>query len=155
MCEHSNEKHAEWGEAALDAFKAVVGSNDDYKLDIGDLVCDLRHLCDREGVSWQSILDSVEMHYTAEVDGRGRAGDPANLAPPLPELVKVKFDGRKSSIGHFYEIETELEATSDANASLLLHEAGYEMEHGFAIKREGEDWRRANMGDATLWRAKQ
>lgn len=31
-----------------------------------DLICDLRHLCDREGWDFTALLDSAEMHYSSE-----------------------------------------------------------------------------------------
>lgn len=62
-----NDDRAEWAEEALSAFQATTGTDDETA--IGDLLCDLMHLCDRRGAqygSFQDALDAARSHYAAE-----------------------------------------------------------------------------------------
>ena len=36
---------------------------------LGDLLADLMHLAEREGVDFREMLQRAEMHFTAEVNG--------------------------------------------------------------------------------------
>lgn len=65
-----NIKRAEWAEKALRVFSKETGVNPDgdgYDLAIADLICDLRHLADRQKVSFKEIMKGVAMHYEAEI----------------------------------------------------------------------------------------
>jgi hypothetical protein len=41
----------------------------DFEEAITDLVTDLYHLADREGINWTALLGRVDMHHDAEVNG--------------------------------------------------------------------------------------
>jgi hypothetical protein len=41
-------------------------SNDTLEAGIGDLMADLLHLCDREGIDGEAMLKRVEMNWQAE-----------------------------------------------------------------------------------------
>ena len=60
----NNEDRARWAKAALKAFMDQTGV--DYKDALGDLLCDLMHLSDREPFDFQAALDRARGHYAAE-----------------------------------------------------------------------------------------
>lgn len=59
-----NEDRARWAKAALKAFMDQTGV--DYEDALGDLLCDLMHLADREPFDFQAALDRACGHYAAE-----------------------------------------------------------------------------------------
>lgn len=71
-----NNERADWAEAALDAFALVTRmdtAGEDYETILGDLLCDLMHWCDRNGVDFDVMLDVARMGYedeTTEKDKR-------------------------------------------------------------------------------------
>lgn len=67
MDDVSNADRAAWALATLTAFGEITGV-DEYDTAIGDLICDLHHFADQEGIDWQEVLDRADMHYTAEVE---------------------------------------------------------------------------------------
>jgi hypothetical protein len=62
-----NGDRAQWGKAALDAFMAQTGV--EYEDALGDLLCDLLHLSDREPFDFETALDRARDHYAAETGG--------------------------------------------------------------------------------------
>ncbi len=54
---------------AVAAFQDEAGQDDSDGLDtvLTDLLCDLQHLCDNEGLVFERILLLAKMHHTAEV----------------------------------------------------------------------------------------
>lgn len=44
-------------------------TNADFETGLGDLVANLRHLCDAADVSWDAVLDRAALHYRAELAG--------------------------------------------------------------------------------------
>lgn len=61
-----------WANHARRALRAYVirygdGRKDEVEQDIGDLLCDLRHLADAEGIPWTALTAHAEFHYTAEI----------------------------------------------------------------------------------------
>jgi len=61
-----NDKRAEWASYAVRRFSEITGS-ELFEEAIMDLLCDLRHLCDRECVDWYDVLDSaMNLHYREE-----------------------------------------------------------------------------------------
>lgn len=56
-----NNDRAAWAQAAIDAFEEQTGSGK-----LGDLICDLMHWADRNGVEFYAELDAAEMHYRLE-----------------------------------------------------------------------------------------
>lgn len=60
---------------AARAFKALKGGDylEDgtmYPYHVGDLLADLHHLCDRDGVDWVQQQGMGAMHYEAELKGQ-------------------------------------------------------------------------------------
>jgi hypothetical protein len=48
---------------------------------IGDLVVDLHHLCDREGIKWRDVLSLAAGQYREEVREEGKARRPGDTPP--------------------------------------------------------------------------
>lgn len=69
MIEVTNDLRAEWADEAVYAFAAVTHAADEEELDtlVGDLLCDLMHLCDRDGLDFAALLERAQTHYAAEV----------------------------------------------------------------------------------------
>jgi hypothetical protein len=59
-----NADRAEWAASALRHFQCTTGT--DYDDALADLLCDLMHWCDREGLSFNDALSNGTSHYTAE-----------------------------------------------------------------------------------------
>ena len=68
--EGMNDDRAEWAAAALRHFRCIT-STDDGDV-IGDLLADLMHWCDRNGVEFDTALSRARRHYEAET-GEGGA----------------------------------------------------------------------------------
>lgn len=65
--EVNNGHRAAWAAKALALFSAHTGVQDeDAELRISDLLCDLRHLADQEGVDWDQALARGDGHYQEE-----------------------------------------------------------------------------------------
>lgn len=47
-------------------------SPDQAHQNLGDLLCDLAHFCDREGVSLADCLATAEIHYNEETANKGQ-----------------------------------------------------------------------------------
>lgn len=62
--EGMNADRAEWAATALHAFQTVNGTDDEDIL--GDLLCNLMHLSDREGYDFELALERARGHYAAE-----------------------------------------------------------------------------------------
>ena len=60
-----NYDRAEWAAKTLDAFMSIVRTDPEDAL--GDLLCDLRHWCDREGVDFDAVVASSGRMYRTEV----------------------------------------------------------------------------------------
>lgn len=65
----TNNQRAAWARSALNHFTDEVGDAGDMQDNIGDLICDLRHLCDAEGVDFQQALVNGLSNYRAEIRG--------------------------------------------------------------------------------------
>jgi hypothetical protein len=65
--EVTNETRADWAQTVIDTFTDMVGENG-LQTDMGDLLCDLRHLADREGIDWATVLAHADFHYGYEVE---------------------------------------------------------------------------------------
>ena len=61
-----NGDRAGWAQKALAAFKEETHCDDEDTL--CDLLCDLMHQCDRDGVSFDEQLDRARSHYKVEID---------------------------------------------------------------------------------------
>jgi hypothetical protein len=62
-----NEKRAKWAKAALQTFMQQTGV--DYEDALGDLLCDLIHLADREPFDFDAALERARSHHAAETGG--------------------------------------------------------------------------------------
>lgn len=64
--EDMNAMRAAWARVALRAFMDVCRTDDEDAL--GDLLCDLMHLADREALlDFEQALETARMHYEAEI----------------------------------------------------------------------------------------
>jgi hypothetical protein len=63
-----NEWRAEAAEVALRSFEefGYEPNTEDDETILGDLLCDVRHFCDREGLDFDMLIERSRMHYTAE-----------------------------------------------------------------------------------------
>lgn len=62
-----NQERAESALVAVEAFVKETGTEDeDQNLQLYDLICNLRHLCDAAGLDWEYILERGNEHYIAE-----------------------------------------------------------------------------------------
>ena len=59
-----NNDRASWAKYALVAFMSQTGC--DYEDSLGDLLCDLMHLADRDNFDFKIALDQALAHYAAE-----------------------------------------------------------------------------------------
>ena len=70
--EVTNDDRAEWAGEALRAFarktRQLKGDrwDDDLENVVGDLLCDLMHLCDRDGVDFARVLKNARGNYKEE-----------------------------------------------------------------------------------------
>jgi hypothetical protein len=75
--EPSNEDRAGWARTALTAFVAEVYRakelsamhRDDLEDAVTDLICDLLHFADQNGLSAEAIEARARWHYEAEISG--------------------------------------------------------------------------------------
>lgn len=74
MAEPTNEDRAEWAYSALERFAKETGQdkNGDLKHDraavIGDLLCNLLHLCSRDGIDFHACLQSGMENWAEELE---------------------------------------------------------------------------------------
>ena len=68
-----NDDRASWAEIALHAFQAATGT--DREDAVSDLICDLMHLCDRDGElgDFDAQVERARGHYEAETLGENPA----------------------------------------------------------------------------------
>ena len=67
--EGMNDDRAEWAQNALDAFASVTGMNtagEDAETIMTDLLADLMHWSDRNGVKFSDVLSRAQSHYSEE-----------------------------------------------------------------------------------------
>ena len=62
----TNEQRAEEARQALQYFKSRLGHNCDVETLAIDLVADILHLLEREGVDYARVLRTAEGHFHAE-----------------------------------------------------------------------------------------
>ncbi len=66
--EPSNEKRAEWAEVAIAAFAAEVRMHgEESETIITDLLCDLMHFCNLNGIDFQGCVEMAEGNYREEL----------------------------------------------------------------------------------------
>ncbi len=59
-----NDKRAAWAKASLHTFMRATGC--DYGDSLGNFLCDLMHLADRDGFDFELALNRARGHYAAE-----------------------------------------------------------------------------------------
>lgn len=76
--EHLNKMRAEQAEAAIKFFHQLAGesgkwtrSSNTQEVAMGDLLCNMAHLCDRRGVAMADVLRRAVDCYTGETAGQG------------------------------------------------------------------------------------
>lgn len=63
----SNETRAGWGEVGLMGFLCATGEPQTTGEDeISDLIADLAHLCDRDGMDFEALVTRARMNWQAE-----------------------------------------------------------------------------------------
>lgn len=69
--ESQNARRVEWARRAVARLKHETGLTNADGLDtaIVDLICDLLHLCNREGLEFEHVLALAKLHYDAETRG--------------------------------------------------------------------------------------
>jgi hypothetical protein len=77
----TNLDRAEWAAAALRHFQCTTGT--DYDDALSDLLCDLRHWCNREKVSFDSALKRAQEHYDEETSYMATFHTPAGMATEI------------------------------------------------------------------------
>ena len=77
----TNKDRAEWAAAAPRHFQCITGTDHDDALT--DLLCDLRHWCNREKVSFDSAHTRAQEHYDAETSYMATFHTPAGIATEL------------------------------------------------------------------------
>lgn len=75
----TNDERASWAEVGLLAFgqrtgmaHEAVGDDEDPFLIVSDLLADLAHWCDRNGVDMQAAIRHATKHYQTETGSQGR-----------------------------------------------------------------------------------
>lgn len=66
--EGQNDDRAEWARQALETFAATTGLNMDGETPeaIGDLLANIMHFCDRNGLDFDERLANARFHYDEE-----------------------------------------------------------------------------------------
>jgi hypothetical protein len=72
-----NESRASWAWEVVEAFGSITGA-DIYEEAIGDLLCDIGHLCDEERLDFLAVVRKAVAYWKIEqVDPVGIADPPA------------------------------------------------------------------------------
>jgi hypothetical protein len=86
MTEPTNHARAQWA-AAVTAFAAETATTgENLATQVGDLLADLHHLCDRAGISYRICSQRAEDHYRAKIEEAESASPdqvPAALTVPV------------------------------------------------------------------------
>jgi hypothetical protein len=69
MMDVTNEDRADWAAVACEAFADITGQNmeEDLPEIIGDLIANLLHLANQQGMCAEDRLENGRMHYDAEI----------------------------------------------------------------------------------------
>jgi hypothetical protein len=89
--ENMNNDRAEWAAAALRHFQCTTGT--DYEDTISDLLGDLMHWCERNGVKFDAELSRARRHYEAETDDKGTPSSHQHLVRACRLLVDAYAKG--------------------------------------------------------------
>jgi hypothetical protein len=67
----SVEEKADAGRVAVEEHARATGNeSDDYAAQVGDLLANLMHFCEREGVDFDGALSTARMHFEHERGAR-------------------------------------------------------------------------------------
>lgn len=66
MSTPTNDDRAYWASEALDTFRRLTAPNEDTPTLLRDLLANLMHLADKEGIDFAHELNMATMHYEAE-----------------------------------------------------------------------------------------
>jgi hypothetical protein len=55
-------------QAALDTYALAIGDPGDEETLLGDLLADLHHVADKNGIDWYAAEGQAQEHYTYEVN---------------------------------------------------------------------------------------
>lgn len=78
--DQQNSDRASWAEAALDAFCAAAGTDPEYSF--SDLLGDLAHYCDRNGLDLGREIKRASVHYNEETGYGGVQFDAVLVGEP-------------------------------------------------------------------------
>lgn len=81
-----NLERAGWASHAVEAFAAQTGA-ELWQEAIGDLLCDIGHLCDAKGLDFKAIAATSIGVWSVEQE------EPEGVSPPYP--VSIIISGRK------------------------------------------------------------
>jgi len=64
-----NRERAMWAAIGLEAFGNSTGisQEDEFDTVVGDFLADLMHLCDKNGVNFETLLEKGRNHYESEI----------------------------------------------------------------------------------------
>lgn len=90
----NNEDRADWAQAAVSAFADSHGSCEEAL--IPDLLCNLMHLCDREGLKFEDCLRLARGNYEEEIveDGPKCELNPSLARSPIMDAVMAGAGAR-------------------------------------------------------------
>src|SRR5688500_18947635 len=60
-----NDSRAEWAREVVEAFGSITGA-DLYEDAAGDLICDIGHLCDEEGLDFVAMVRKAVAYWSIE-----------------------------------------------------------------------------------------
>ena len=81
----TNERRAQWADKALAVFQNETRC--DQQDALPDLLCDLMHLADQQGIDFDKMLQRARYHYQAEVAEPEPEHIPRSASRRLPRLV--------------------------------------------------------------------
>lgn len=91
----SNDDRADWAQTALDAFRRKTGQTGRGEMEeaLGDLLCNLMHLCERDGIDFAGRLANGRGNFEAEGGARHALDDIAMAENEhnFPLLFHVRY----------------------------------------------------------------
>lgn len=117
--EPTNADRAEWAEIGLRAFTDRVfhgeadrdlSDPDAFEQALGDFLCNLMHLADRQGVNFEQVLERGRCHYSAEV---------REEAEQRLEYLRGEIKAERISYGEIAELQALAEYIEPGDVELL------------------------------------
>ncbi len=103
--EGRNDERASWAQEAIASFMDACPT--DLEDAVADLLCNLRHYCDRNNLSFMHEMDRARGMYRDET--RAPEGPVTPVRPPLPETA-FRTVGRPAPPTRRAEVRTDPEA---------------------------------------------